>query len=57
MCCLCVFYGQDSEQTAIDEKCQAFAELIRDKQFLSCFVHALEEQKNFSIRDKWVRDM
>ncbi|XP_052410450.1 plexin-C1 isoform X2 [Carassius gibelio] len=44
--------GQDSEQTAIDEKCQAFAELIRDKQFLSCFVHALEEQKNFSIRDK-----
>ncbi|XP_042578030.1 plexin-C1-like [Cyprinus carpio] len=44
--------GQDSEQTTIDEKCQAFAALIRDKQFLSCFVHALEEQKNFSIRDK-----
>ncbi|XP_059367216.1 plexin-C1-like isoform X2 [Carassius carassius] len=44
--------GQDSEQTTIDEKCQAFAVLIRDKQFLSCFVHALEEQKNFSIRDK-----
>ncbi|XP_016135466.1 plexin-C1-like [Sinocyclocheilus grahami] len=44
--------GQDSEQTTLDEKCQAFAALIRDKQFLSCFVHALEEQKNFSIKDK-----
>ncbi|XP_016133103.1 plexin-C1 [Sinocyclocheilus grahami] len=44
--------GQDSEQTTVDEKCQAFAVLIRDKQFLSCFVHALEEQKNFSIKDK-----
>ncbi|XP_051746960.1 plexin-C1-like [Ctenopharyngodon idella] len=44
--------GQDSEQTTVDEKCQAFAALIRDKQFLICFVHALEEQKNFSIKDK-----
>ncbi|KAF4114625.1 plexin-C1-like [Onychostoma macrolepis] len=44
--------GQDSEQTTVDEKCQAFAALIRDKQFLSCFVHALEEQKNFGIKDK-----
>ncbi|XP_016351421.1 plexin-C1-like [Sinocyclocheilus anshuiensis] len=44
--------GQDSEQTTLDEKCQAFAALIRDKQFLSCFLHALEEQKNFSIKDK-----
>ncbi|RXN17776.1 plexin-C1-like isoform X1 [Labeo rohita] len=44
--------GQDSEKTTVDEKCQAFATLIRDKQFLSCFVHALEEQKNFSIKDK-----
>nr|4M8M_A Chain A, GCN4 coiled-coil fused zebrafish PlexinC1 [Danio rerio]4M8M_B Chain B, GCN4 coiled-coil fused zebrafish PlexinC1 [Danio rerio] len=44
--------GEDSEQTTVDEKCLAFAELIRDKQFLSCFVHALEEQKNFSIKDK-----
>ncbi|KAL1275842.1 hypothetical protein QQF64_035465 [Cirrhinus molitorella] len=44
--------GQDSEKTTVDEKCQAFAALIRDKQFLSCFVHALEEQKNFSIKDK-----
>ncbi|XP_067284216.1 plexin-C1 [Pseudorasbora parva] len=44
--------GQESEQTTVDEKCQAFAALIRDRQFLSCFVHALEEQKNFSIKDK-----
>ncbi|XP_056093251.1 plexin-C1 [Rhinichthys klamathensis goyatoka] len=44
--------GEDSAQTTVDEKCEAFAVLIRDKQFLSCFVHALEEQKNFSIKDK-----
>uniref|UniRef100_A0A673ITG6 Plexin cytoplasmic RasGAP domain-containing protein n=1 Tax=Sinocyclocheilus rhinocerous TaxID=307959 RepID=A0A673ITG6_9TELE len=47
-----IFFPEDSEQTTVDEKCQAFAALIRDKQFLSCFVHALEEQKNFSIKDK-----
>ncbi|XDV25060.1 hypothetical protein PO909_029052 [Leuciscus waleckii] len=44
--------GEDSVQTTVDEKCAAFAVLIRDKQFLSCFVHALEEQKNFNIKDK-----
>ncbi|XP_073724099.1 plexin-C1 [Misgurnus anguillicaudatus] len=44
--------GQESEQTTVDEKCQAFATLIRNKQFLTCFVHALEEQKDFSIKDK-----
>ncbi|XP_051547304.1 plexin-C1-like isoform X2 [Myxocyprinus asiaticus] len=44
--------GQDSEWASVDEKCQALAVLVRDKQFLSCFVHALEEQKNFSIKDK-----
>ncbi|KAK7130098.1 hypothetical protein R3I93_019664 [Phoxinus phoxinus] len=44
--------GEDSEQKTVDDKCEAFAVLIRDKQFLSCFVHALEEQKNFSIKDK-----
>ncbi|KAA0721035.1 Plexin-C1 Virus-encoded semaphorin protein receptor [Triplophysa tibetana] len=44
--------GQDSELTMMDEKCQAFATLIRNKQFLTCFVHALEEHKDFSIKDK-----
>lgn len=44
--------GQESEQTTVDEKCQAFATLIRNKQFLTCFVHALEEQKDFNIKDK-----
>ncbi|KAG1953327.1 plexin-B1 [Pimephales promelas] len=44
--------GEDSALTTVDEKCEAFAVLIRNKQFLSCFVHALEEQKNFSIKDK-----
>ncbi|XP_057179717.1 plexin-C1-like [Triplophysa rosa] len=44
--------GQDSVQTLMDKKCQAFATLIRNKQFLTCFVHALEEHKDFNIKDK-----
>ncbi|XP_051976290.1 plexin-C1-like isoform X2 [Xyrauchen texanus] len=44
--------SQDSDRASVDEKCQALSVLVRDKQFLSCFVHALEEQKNFSIKDK-----
>ncbi|TRY82226.1 hypothetical protein DNTS_023867, partial [Danionella cerebrum] len=45
-------FGQDTEQAAVDDKCQAFARLIRDKQFLSGFVQALEEQKNFNVKDR-----
>ncbi|XP_060742377.1 plexin-C1 [Tachysurus vachellii] len=44
--------GQDAVKSEMDEKCQAFSSLLRDQTFLTCFVHALEEQKSFSIKDK-----
>ncbi|XP_066522968.1 plexin-C1 [Hoplias malabaricus] len=44
--------GQVAVKIEADEKCQAFSALIRDQMFLTCFIHALEQQKNFSIKDK-----
>ncbi|XP_053341774.1 plexin-C1 [Clarias gariepinus] len=44
--------GQDAMKAEMDERCQAFFALIRDPTFLTCFVHALEEQRTFSIKDK-----
>ncbi|XP_076008797.1 plexin-C1 isoform X2 [Genypterus blacodes] len=35
-----------------DEFCQAFSKLIQDQVFLTSMVHALEEQKSFTIKDK-----
>ncbi|KAM9403207.1 plexin-C1-like isoform 4-T4 [Salvelinus alpinus] len=35
-----------------DENCQALSRLIRDQVFLTSFVHALEEQKNFNVKEK-----
>ncbi|XP_077449603.1 plexin-C1 isoform X2 [Stigmatopora argus] len=35
-----------------DECCQALSELIRDPRFLTCVVHTVEAQKNFTIKDK-----
>ncbi|XP_055761534.1 plexin-C1-like isoform X2 [Salvelinus fontinalis] len=35
-----------------DESCQALSRLIRDQVFLTSFIHALEEQKNFNIKEK-----
>ncbi|XP_071242732.1 plexin-C1-like isoform X3 [Salvelinus alpinus] len=35
-----------------DESCQALSRLIRDQVFLTSFVHALEEQKNFNVKEK-----
>uniref|UniRef100_A0AAR2L0U7 PSI domain-containing protein n=1 Tax=Pygocentrus nattereri TaxID=42514 RepID=A0AAR2L0U7_PYGNA len=46
--------GQDAMKIEVDEKCQALSALIRDQMFLTCFIHALEEQKTFSIKDKCV---
>uniref|UniRef100_A0A3B1KB88 Plexin C1 n=1 Tax=Astyanax mexicanus TaxID=7994 RepID=A0A3B1KB88_ASTMX len=46
--------SQVAVKIEVDEKCQVFSALIRDQTFLTCFVHALEEQKNFSIKDKCV---
>ncbi|KAK1789579.1 hypothetical protein P4O66_015482 [Electrophorus voltai] len=36
----------------LDERCQALSALIRNQMFLTCFVHTLEEQNNFTIKDK-----
>ncbi|KAG7324189.1 hypothetical protein KOW79_012205 [Hemibagrus wyckioides] len=44
--------GQDAVKSEMDERCQAFSSLIQDQTFLTCFVHALEEQKSFSLKDK-----
>ncbi|XP_036432602.1 plexin-C1 isoform X2 [Colossoma macropomum] len=46
--------GQDAMKIEADEKCHALSAMIRDQMFLTCFIHALEEQKNFSIKDKCV---
>uniref|UniRef100_A0A8B9JN37 Plexin C1 n=1 Tax=Astyanax mexicanus TaxID=7994 RepID=A0A8B9JN37_ASTMX len=48
-----IFFPEVCEHL-LDEKCQVFSALIRDQTFLTCFVHALEEQKYFSIKDKCV---
>ncbi|KAF4080936.1 hypothetical protein AMELA_G00155160 [Ameiurus melas] len=44
--------GQDAVNAEMDERIKAFSALIRDQTFLTCFVHALEQQKSFSIKDK-----
>ncbi|KAF7701812.1 plexin-C1 isoform X2 [Silurus meridionalis] len=44
--------GQDAVKSEMDERFQAFSSLIQDQTFLVCFVHALESQKSFSIKDK-----
>ncbi|KAG5846057.1 hypothetical protein ANANG_G00145690 [Anguilla anguilla] len=43
---------QASENAQMDRSCEAFSALIRNRLFLTSFVHALEEQKHFSINDK-----
>ncbi|XP_029969062.1 plexin-C1 isoform X2 [Salarias fasciatus] len=44
--------GQDVEKVQLDECCQGLSRLIQDQVFLTSMVHALEEQKSFSIKDK-----
>ncbi|CDQ94935.1 unnamed protein product [Oncorhynchus mykiss] len=44
--------GQDAVKGQPDESCQALSRLIRDQVFLTSFVHALEEQKNFNVKEK-----
>ncbi|XP_035281895.1 plexin-C1 isoform X2 [Anguilla anguilla] len=43
---------QASENAQMDRRCEALSALIRNRLFLTSFVHALEEQKHFSINDK-----
>ncbi|XP_069556198.1 plexin-C1 [Brachyistius frenatus] len=44
--------GQDSSKVQLDECCQGLSRLIQDQLFLTSMVHALEEQKSFTIKDK-----
>ncbi|XP_042259791.1 plexin-C1 isoform X2 [Thunnus maccoyii] len=44
--------GQDTVKVQLDECCQALSRLIQDQVFLTSMVHALEEQKTFTIKDK-----
>uniref|UniRef100_A0A4W4DVG1 Plexin cytoplasmic RasGAP domain-containing protein n=1 Tax=Electrophorus electricus TaxID=8005 RepID=A0A4W4DVG1_ELEEL len=52
--CLCVAGGVLNQlaNMELDERCQALSALIRNQMFLTCFVHTLEEQNNFTIKDK-----
>uniref|UniRef100_A0AAY4EPW7 Plexin cytoplasmic RasGAP domain-containing protein n=1 Tax=Denticeps clupeoides TaxID=299321 RepID=A0AAY4EPW7_9TELE len=42
----------ESEKEQQDKSCQALSQLIREKHFLTLFIHTLEEQKSFSVKDK-----
>nr|XP_015809313.2 plexin-C1 [Nothobranchius furzeri] len=44
--------GQDVVTVKLDEGCQSLSKLIQDQLFLTSVVHALEEQKSFTIKDK-----
>ncbi|TDG96875.1 hypothetical protein EPR50_G00233140 [Perca flavescens] len=44
--------GQDVVKVQLDECCQGLSRLIQDQRFLTSMVHALEEQKSFTIKDK-----
>uniref|UniRef100_A0A3P8U4N1 Plexin C1 n=1 Tax=Amphiprion percula TaxID=161767 RepID=A0A3P8U4N1_AMPPE len=44
--------GQDVVKVQLDECCQDLSSLIQDQLFLTSMVHALEEQKSFTIKDK-----
>ncbi|XP_055793768.1 plexin-C1-like isoform X2 [Salvelinus fontinalis] len=43
---------KDIGQVQPDKSCQALSRLIRDQVFLTSFVQALEEQKNFNVKEK-----
>ncbi|KAM6961556.1 plexin-C1 [Tautogolabrus adspersus] len=46
--------GQDAVKVQLDESCKGLSRLIQDQLFLTSMVHALEEQKSFTIKDKCV---
>lgn len=47
-------YDQDVVKIQLDECCQGLSRLIQDQLFLTSMVHALEEEKSFTIKDKSV---
>ncbi|XP_029016185.1 plexin-C1 isoform X2 [Betta splendens] len=44
--------GQDAVTVQLEACCQDLSRLIQDQLFLTSMVHALEEQKSFTIKDK-----
>ncbi|XP_005951496.2 plexin-C1 [Haplochromis burtoni] len=44
--------SQDAVKIQLDECCQGLSRLIQDQLFLTSMVHALEEEKSFTIKDK-----
>lgn len=48
----CRDVNQDVVQVRLDEGCQGMSRLIHNRLFLTSMVHALEEQKSFSIKDR-----
>ncbi|XP_056878572.1 plexin-C1 isoform X1 [Takifugu flavidus] len=44
--------GQDARQNQLDKCCQGLSKLLQDQLFLTSMVHALEEQRSFTIKDK-----
>ncbi|XP_077356058.1 plexin-C1 [Festucalex cinctus] len=44
--------GQMAVKVRLDDCCRALSELIQDQRFLTRMVHAVEEQKSFTIKDK-----
>lgn len=46
--------NQDARQNQLDQCCLALSKLLQDQLFLTSMVHALEEQKSFTIKDKSV---
>lgn len=47
-------WDQDVVKVQLDECCQGLSRLIQDQLFLTSMVHAMEEQKTFTIKDKSV---
>ncbi|XP_019751925.1 plexin-C1 isoform X1 [Hippocampus comes] len=44
--------GEVAVKVRLDECCQALSKLLHDRRFLTSMVHAVEEQKSFTIKDK-----
>ncbi|CAB1451872.1 unnamed protein product [Pleuronectes platessa] len=44
--------GQDAGKVQLDECCLVLSQLIHNRLFLTSMVHALEEQKSFTIKNK-----
>lgn len=51
---MCLTWVQDAVKVQLDDCCLGLSKLIQDQVFLTSMVHALEEQKTFTIKDKLV---